>query len=179
MDTWAPGTKHVSVDELLAQSAPWLLECDGVTISGGEPLEQPNGLLALLMGIRTISDGDVLLYSGQALEAVIPQMATFEGLIDAVIADPFVAEAGQTLALRGSDNQRMLCLTPQGEARLRPWDRLLRPNDRALDVMFDDEDGSVFLAGIPRPGDMRRLTELLAIQGHTAATTEDQRDMHG
>ena len=99
----------------------------------------------------------------------------FTGLIDCLIADPFDAAAGQTRALRGSDNQRLVCLTEQGRAGFSQYERSLRDADRALDILFDDATGEIFMAGIPRPGDLRRLAELLGEQGHRAAVTEDAR----
>jgi anaerobic ribonucleoside-triphosphate reductase activating protein len=83
--------------------------------------------------------------------------------------------APQTLTLRGSDNQRLHCLTPLGRQR---FSALPRPA-KALDVMFDD-DGSVWFAGIPSRGDFQRLRELLADQGHhvqtSAAKAPDRKD---
>lgn len=69
------------------------------------------------------------------------------------------------MALRGSDNQRLNLLTPLGRTRLGDYERLLITTDKALDLMFD-ETGSVWMAGIPRRGDLLRLRDLLQDQGH-------------
>ncbi|MBE0964609.1 radical SAM protein, partial [Escherichia coli] len=45
------------------------------------------------------------------------------------------------------------------------YQRPLREDDKALDLMFD-HDGSVWMAGIPRRDDLLRLQDLLREQGH-------------
>ena len=175
MDTWAPGTSRTLVRDLLIRLGPALDEADGITVTGGEPFDQPEALEELLRGIRTRTGADILVYSGYPLETLGPSLRTMDGLIDCVILDPFDFAASQTLALRGSDNQRLRPLTPLGRERFGAFERPLAPGDRALDVMFDDERGEVFLAGIPSRGDMRRLAAVLAEGGHIASTSEDKR----
>ena len=58
-DTWAAGRGETTVDEVFASISAWLLEADGVTVSGGEPFDQPSGLAALLRRVRSASDVDV------------------------------------------------------------------------------------------------------------------------
>ncbi len=55
--------------------------------------------------------------------------------------------------------------TELGRARLGGYQRPLREDDKALDLMFD-HDGSVWMAGIPRRDDLLRLQDLLREQGH-------------
>lgn len=175
MDTWVSRPGNATVEALLAGAALTVREADGLTVTGGEPFDQPEALLALLRGWRDLGGGDVLVFSGHPLEGLVPRLGAFAGLIDCLVADPFQASAGQTLALRGSDNQRLVCLTELGRGRFAQLERRLTPADRALDVLFDDETSEVFMAGIPRPGDMRRLAAALGEQGHLAVVTEDAR----
>ncbi len=174
MDTWAIGRHETTVEALLQEISPWLIQADGITISGGEPFDQPEALRALLGGLRARCATDVLVYSGHALEHL--PLEPFAGLIDALISDPFRIEQPQTLTLRGSDNQRLTCLTPLGNARFGQFEHKLASGERTLDIMFDAPDGQVFLAGIPARGDLRRLAALLEGQGHIINTTEDVRD---
>jgi anaerobic ribonucleoside-triphosphate reductase activating protein len=175
MDTWAAGQSTTTVAGLLESLDTPLRQADGVTISGGEPFDQPLALRSLLTGIRDRTEADILVYTGHSLESLESAIKTFEGLIDCLIADPFERDTPQTLVLRGSDNQRMHCLTPLGRRRFAGLDRSLGPGDRVLDVMFDDEMSEAFLVGIPRPGDMVRLASLLTGAHHQAVTTEDRR----
>lgn len=179
VDTWAPGRNLVPVSAVLEAITAWACAAEGFTISGGEPFEQADALVQLLTGIRQLSAADILVYTGYPLEQLTSQLSLMEGLIDAVITDPFDQTAPQTLMLRGSDNQRLVPLTPRGHERLAPYDRLLSTHDRRLDVMFD-EDGTVWLAGIPARGDLLQLKRLLQAAGSDVAVSQDIRaDLHG
>lgn len=164
-DTWGPGQRRLSPAQLLEQITPWLHEAEGITISGGEPFDQFDTLIRLLQGLRRLSQVDILVYSGYSLEQLREQLSQANGLIDALISDPYDEALSQSMALRGSDNQRLNLLTPLGRTRLGDYERPLKPTDKALDLMFD-ETGSVWMAGIPRRGDLLRLRDLLQDQGH-------------
>lgn len=176
-DTWAAGRQPILLSELVAQIEPWLAVADGVTISGGEPFEQPDALRLLLRAVRERSGADVLVYSGYPFEAISTELERMQGLIDAVMTDPYRADAPQSLALRGSDNQRLVCLTPLGEERFGPL-RAQEDSTRAFDVMFD-EDGSVWLAGIPRREDWSALQDGLRARGLRFATSADASHVSG
>lgn len=164
-DTWGPGHRRLSLKQLLEQITPWLHEAEGITISGGEPFDQFDALRSLLEGLRRLSKLDILVYSGYSLEQLDEPLLQTKGLIDALISDPYIEALSQTMALRGSDNQRLSLLTPLGRARLGHYERQLEPTDKGLDLMFD-ESGSVWMAGIPRRDDLLRLRDLLHEQGH-------------
>jgi anaerobic ribonucleoside-triphosphate reductase activating protein len=170
MDTWAQDKGQTSVDRLAEAIDPWLSEADGLTISGGEPFDQPEALDALLRTVRLRPSQDVLVYSGYAHERLVGLPPLQLGRIDALITDPYVVDALQTLPLRGSDNQRLHMLTDLGRQRFSRYAAALRESERRLDVMFD-ATGTVWLAGIPRPGDMQRLRDILSQQGHEAVIT--------
>ena len=175
MDTWAARPGTTSVDELMRRLEPIAADADGLTVTGGEPFDQEDALLALLQSWHGGAGSDVLVFSGYSHEQLAPRLGAYTGLIDCLISDPFDAAAGQTRALRGSDNQRLTCLTERGRARFSQYERDLREADRALDILFDDVTGEVFMAGIPKPGDLQRLAGLMQAQGHRAAVTEDGR----
>lgn len=170
-DTWAKRAADVEIAELLDLVRPWLHECDGITISGGEPFEQPEALEQLLHAIRQLSRANILAYSGLPLEKLASLDIVKRGLIDCLVSDPFDVSLGQTRYLRGSDNQRMTCLTALGLEVFGDLDRYATDADRRLDVMFD-ADGQVWLAGIPSRGDMTRLQLILENQGTYVKTTE-------
>ena len=147
VDTWAQGRGRIRVSEVLDTIAPWISIADGFTISGGEPFDQSGALTSLLVGIRKRSAADILVFTGYSLEEIGTQLSSMEGLIDALIADPFDETAPQTLALRGSDNQRLV--------RSRHWAvnvcRIRTAADmreQTVDLMFDT-NGEVWLVGIP------------------------------
>ncbi|MCK9800054.1 radical SAM protein [Pseudomonas sp. MAFF 302030] len=164
-DTWGPGKQPLALEQLLEDIQPWLVEAEGITLSGGEPFDQPEALLALLGALRQRTRADILVYSGHTLETLQPLLQRAQGLLDALICDPFEQQQAQTRVLRGSDNQRLIFFTELGRQRLGAYERPLQADDRALDLMFDD-DGSVWMAGIPRRDDLLHLRDLLHDQGH-------------
>jgi anaerobic ribonucleoside-triphosphate reductase activating protein len=174
VDTWAQGGGRTGVSEVLDAIAPWVSAADGFTISGGEPFDQPDALNTLLAGIRKRSAADILVFTGYSLEAIGPQLSAMDGLIDALIADPFNETAPQTLALRGSDNQRLVPLTALGRERFADYERPADTRERTVDLMFDT-NGEVWLVGIPGRDDFRRLQRLLQETGAKVAISQDRR----
>lgn len=165
-DTWQVKDNNITVEQLLKQIAEWLPLADGITISGGEPFEQPEALSALVSGIKQRTGADILVYSGyhwDDIEACAFQMAPY---IDALISEPFKVDLPQTQMLKGSDNQQLHMLTPLGEARFTSYQRLTTPEDKVLDLAFD-ETGRLFLAGVPERDDMLRLQTLIEQQGES------------
>lgn len=164
-DTWGPGNRRLPLDRLLSDIRPWLDQAQGVTLSGGEPFDQFEALLALLQALRQHPRLDILVYSGYSLEHLADKLERATGLIDALISDPYQQHSPQTRTLRGSDNQRLTLFTERGRGRLGQYERPLEASDQVLDLMFD-HDGSIWMAGIPRRDDLQRLQTLLQDQGH-------------
>ncbi|PDT32287.1 radical SAM protein [Rhizobium sp. L9] len=172
-DTWTTGKGMTTIEEVVNTLQHWLPEAEGVTVSGGEPFDQREALQSLLSEIRSRFDGDVLVYSGYPVERLTDKLDGMTGLIDALISDPYLVDAPQTLALRGSDNQRLNILTPLGQARLSSFQRETVPSDRRFDLMMG-ETGEIWMAGIPGRDDFNRLTTILASQAHKIVTTQDR-----
>lgn len=173
-DTWPFQAEGADIADVLASIEAWLPKAEGITVSGGEPFDQPQALLALLRALRARTAVDILVYSGYPLESLDPVLCHADGLIDALVSDPFDRARDQTLPLRGSDNQRLHRLTELGRQRFTAYDVARGDRSPAFDVMFD-ADGAVWLAGIPRPGDLERLAEFLEADGHSVITSEDRR----
>ena len=174
VDTWGTGKGGVLINEIMAAIDPWLNDAEGITISGGEPFDQPEALSSLLSLLRSKTKVDILVYSGHPFEKIASVVDKNKGLIDVIISEPYEDDMSNTLALRGSDNQRLHCLTTLGEMRFRQFERTITPTDKMFDIMFEEE-GAVWLAGIPGRDDMKRLKTILAKDGHIAVTTQDKR----
>lgn len=172
VDTWEPGLGHTSVEETLASLEPWLPSADGLTVSGGEPFDQPEALRATLEGWRSLSPTSVLVFTGRELEDVAGWLHAHAGLIDALVTGPYRRDLPQTKALRGSDNQQLHILTAQGAA-FEAYERTRGQEDRRLDVMFD-EDGGAWFAGIPNHGDFIRFRRALTLAGHRTSMVEEE-----
>lgn len=169
LDTWAPAETKLAVAEVLDRISSWLPEADGVTISGGEPFDQPQSLLALLAGLRTAQCVSVIVYSGYSLDTLKERHPAIIALIDVLISEPFDATYTEAALLRGSSNQRVTCLTERGAAM---WQAVVSPGEQApaIDIVLG-EDGELWLAGIPRPGDLDQLSRALARNGMSGKTS--------
>lgn len=92
-------------------------ERDGVTILGGEPFAQADGLLALVTELRSKNCPHIVCYSGYTLEALRekavkqPSIAQVLGGIDVLIDGAYVeSEASGAGLWTGSGNQRVIDL---------------------------------------------------------------------
>lgn len=141
---------------------------EGVTISGGEPFDQPEALTALTGWLRSHLDPgrvDVLVYSGyrhQALANAHRELLT-SGDIDVLVTEPYRQEAGPGLRWRGSANQRMIPLTELGERRYAEHVDAVAETHLQVDVQPD----GLRIIGVPQPGDLVRFERSLAAQGVT------------
>jgi anaerobic ribonucleoside-triphosphate reductase activating protein len=92
---------------------------DGVSILGGEPFAQPDGLLALVLALRSGDSRHILCYSGYTYEALRrqaewqPAIGAVLDEIDVLIDGPYVAALADGAGpWMGSTNQRVLALKP-------------------------------------------------------------------
>lgn len=85
---------------------------DGITVSGGDPLEQPQELLELLALIKP-QIKDVLVYTGYTYEAVQElltkrELSLLQSLVSVLIDGPYIAALNRGEgALTGSENQKI------------------------------------------------------------------------
>ncbi|MGM9619756.1 MAG: anaerobic ribonucleoside-triphosphate reductase activating protein [Oscillospiraceae bacterium] len=103
------GGREMTVEEVVAELRSNPLT-DGLTLSGGEPFDQPEGCLALARAAH--ADGlNVWAYSGYLYEQLLAdeRKAALLREVDVLIDGPFLL-AQRTLALpwRGSRNQRLI-----------------------------------------------------------------------
>lgn len=96
--------------------------CNGLTISGGEPFEQAESLLEILKPLRSVFS-DILVYTGFTLEEILSGDVGKEGieclqLIDVLIDGPYVKELNRPdCVLRGSTNQTIHFLNKEKEQK--------------------------------------------------------------
>jgi anaerobic ribonucleoside-triphosphate reductase activating protein len=170
VDTWTSGIGLVPIEELLDRISALSARADGLTLSGGEPLDQPDALAAVLSRWRAASNGSTLVFTGYDFVRASAWLSAHPSLVDAMITGPFRSDLPQTHALRGSDNQQLHVLSELG-AEFLAYERPAGAEDRRLDVIFD-ERGDAWLAGIPARGDLRRLRRALAAAGHRSLTSD-------
>jgi anaerobic ribonucleoside-triphosphate reductase activating protein len=174
LDTWkADRSKGMEVDELLA----WCKRvaggaAEGITISGGEPFDQPKPLARLLSGLQRWRDSltrpfDVLCYSGYRLEKLQKDHPSLLARIDGLICDPYVEGLPTQRWWRGSDNQRLVILSPLGEVRCAQYVDAPIDQPKRFQVVADGQ--RIWFVGIPQRGDLERIEEACAERGLTWA----------
>ena len=127
--THVAGGTAMSVEELMAQVPP---AADGLSLSGGEPLQQASAIVPLLDAARA-RGLSTLAFSGYTREEIqlLPAGPDVLARLDVLIDGRYVAAERLATGLRGSANQRIVLLTdrysladveatPTGEIRISP-----------------------------------------------------------
>lgn len=92
---------HIALDDEFAN----------VTLSGGDPLFQIDGVIELCKKIKELSDKTIWVYTGYVYESVYkdPKLSQILPHIDVLVDGPFVeALRDESLPFRGSSNQRII-----------------------------------------------------------------------
>ena len=172
-DTWpADATKALPVKALV----DWCRRVggdgfDGVTISGGEPFDQPKPLSALLTQLAAWRntaglDFDILCYSGYPLKTLQKKHAKTLAMLDAVIPEPYADGRPLGALWCGSDNQTLRPLSPRGIARYAHWiDAPQLPQGKCMQLSVEAD--KLWMIGIPQRGDMAALEVLCRERGLT------------
>jgi anaerobic ribonucleoside-triphosphate reductase activating protein len=157
--TWQRTAAHrVELAALVARLREFLHAADGITISGGEPFEQPAALQALIAAVRReCAGGDVLVYSGFPEKLLRARHPAILAEIDVLIPEPFRENAPSSHPLTGSSNQTVLLLSELARQRYQN-EAVFFP--RRINVAPADD--RLRLAGIPRRGEMARLASVAA-----------------
>ena len=107
--------EHMLAD--IVRKAADLGKCKGLTISGGDPFEQPESLLTFLNEVKDFF-ADILVYTGYRIEEIQNGSASGSGIacldkIDVLIDGRYVEELNHSSCiLRGSENQLIHYLNP-------------------------------------------------------------------
>jgi len=110
----AAGGRAVAIDELVAELTRARRDghIEGLSLSGGEPLQQPGAALALLEAARAVGLS-TLAFSGYTIDEIRALTGGLEVLarLDVLIDGRYIARERLAIGLRGSANQRIRLLT--------------------------------------------------------------------
>lgn len=149
----------VAVDAIASWFRSQAHPVNGLTISGGEPTEQKEGILALIKTFRVdFPDADVLLYSGLPWKRLNKIHQELTDACDVVIAEPYVKNL-PPLPLRGSSNQTIHLITKLGEER---YQSLNQWPIHATQISFSQD--KIITVGIPSPA-IKELPSSLSGRG--------------
>ncbi|MGC9497773.1 4Fe-4S single cluster domain-containing protein [Streptomyces sp. WG7] len=174
--TWdARGGTHVSVSALLELWGEALERgAEGLTVSGGEPLQQPDALAGLLAGAAGLRDeaaggsaagagaggiaaADLLVYTGYELDELTEHQVAALQHADAVVTGRFRVAEPTNLVWRGSANQRIRPCTPLGVVRYTPHQERESTGARLQAVVDTGTAMGLRLYGVPLRGELAEL----------------------
>jgi anaerobic ribonucleoside-triphosphate reductase activating protein len=113
-ETHSPEPRRVvEVKEILADLMERESTIEGITVSGGEPLDQAPGLLELLRGVRALTGLTIVLFSGYPPDSIdaLPEGPQIVALADVLIADPYRSSCSEPGSFPGSRNQHVEFIT--------------------------------------------------------------------
>ncbi|MGC9031014.1 MAG: 4Fe-4S single cluster domain-containing protein [Desulfomonilaceae bacterium] len=118
---------------------------EGMTISGGEPMEQPLGSLLLLEAIHKTASLSVVLYSGYTYEEIriLPHGLEILDHVDILIAGRFNRHLATPKGIVGSSNQEIRFLS----SRYTPLDI----TDWSEAELIIDKEGQITVSGVQAP----------------------------
>lgn len=107
------GGELLSTDELFQRIVALSDSIEGISVSGGEPLQQRRPLLALLQRVRQETPLSILLFSGYPWGEIqqMPEADVLRACVDVLIAGPYDPSQHLGRGLRGSANQTVHFLT--------------------------------------------------------------------
>ncbi len=138
------GGRRTEVSDII-KSLPASFQADGLTISGGEPFDQTEGIAELVNWFADHISEDILIYTGYTLEELKQRHdRKTEDILSrtAVLVDgPYIETLNDGCGLRGSSNQRVIVS--------RFFDRYKDAGDQERQVQFVGETDSLLQIGIP------------------------------
>lgn len=124
----------------------------GVTVSGGEPFDQPEALAVLVENCRTLGVDDILVYSGYTKERLFREHPETVRSLTALVDGPFLSGGYTEAVWKGSENQTLTVFDPKYTEKYALWSA----RTKGLLQTARDERG-LYLIGIPRQQDVPAL----------------------
>ncbi len=143
----------------------WILsiqdDFDGITISGGEPFQQYEQLIAFIHLVKTKTKLNVYCFSGYYLNELIELFPDklFLRYIDTLVDGRYIKELHENSNLKGSTNQTIykiingVPLVENNKEVLKKWSVKVR------------NDNQIYMAGIPKKGELSDLCSELFKKG--------------
>jgi anaerobic ribonucleoside-triphosphate reductase activating protein len=129
----------------------------GMTLSGGEPMEQAAGLAELVRLARQKKDLDLICFTGYRYERLLKNppnngVSVLLAQVDVLVDGPYIQSLNNSVGLRGSSNQRVIHLT----SRLKGHD--FESQSRQVEITITN--GELAFIGIPTPDVMSAIERM-------------------
>ena len=101
--------KNISVDEII-KCVNKVPHADGITITGGDPFEQPDELYKLVIELKKCQYEDILVYTFEELQCKGEIFNKILNEIGVLVDGEYVDSLNDNMSFRGSSNQRIIVL---------------------------------------------------------------------
>ena len=128
-----------------------------ITISGGEPFDQPEALEYLLKKLKLNGFKDILVYTGYEYEEIKDKYKNILKYIDVLISGRFLEGLETEYIWKGSDNQKMYIFNKKLEKIYNKYKK--KKKDRQLQIVEQNND--IYILGIPYQKDIKEILDEL------------------
>ncbi len=134
---------------------------EGVTITGGEPFQQYEEMIAFCALVKRLTELDIFVYSGYALDELankFPDQA-YRSYIDFLMDGRYQVDSPANDNLRGSKNQKFY--------RFIKGTPVIQTNNFSTGKwsMTLTEDNELYMAGVPKSAEIENLTNRCVVSG--------------
>ncbi len=146
--TWEFDKKYIiKMSDLINQIKQYsvMYKTKSITISGGEPFDQPSALLRLLKKLKKFKFNDILLYTGYKMEYLQKKYKDTLNYIDVIIDGPFIETKKTNKIYKGSSNQKMYILNNKLKEIYQEYSKKTKNNK----LQIIDKNNEIYLIGIP------------------------------
>lgn len=137
----------LSIQQLLEEIKSYGI--NRISISGGEPFDQPEALNLLLQEFRSNGFNDILVYSGYNYHSLQNDYPFILKKIDVLIDGGFQENQKTDFIWKGSENQNMYILTEDQE--LKELYESYKKNSSIRKLQVVEKDNYYYVLGIPKP----------------------------
>ena len=155
------GGKNISVIDVFNWVVLIQNDFDGITISGGEPFQQYEQLVAFLHLIKTKTSLTVHCFSGYYLNELQQQFhdKLFLKYIDTLVDGRYIEEQHENTNIKGSANQSVYRIIDEVPVKQR---KTRASKKWSLNVSSENE---IYMSGIPKKNELKTLCNELAEVG--------------
>ena len=128
-ELWKPNPdKNISLNTVM-ECVCQVAHADGITITGGEPFEQPEELYELVKALKRAGYEDILIYSGYTRKELNQKGALVQGILEetGILVDGlYLNSLNDNKSFRGSSNQNIYILDERLKERYQDaenWER--------------------------------------------------------
>lgn len=152
-NTWKQENKHKkTIEDISLELKNYVSIVDGISISGGEPFQQPEGLYKLLIELKNNNYEDILVYSGYDFSYLQQNFPAHLELIAVLIDGKFITGLETEFNWKGSENQNMNILTKNHSLKEKYMEyKVLKNEPRKLQIVEKNHD--IYVLGIPKQKD--------------------------